>query len=269
MASLKSKLRLLDQVAIGGMAVLTLATRPDGSWVVFRKMHPRLRWKFRMFFSFIRGTRIREKVSPHNNVIYSVERGWDGLMPYEIIEYVHGPDFHEMLSKKDPRLKENMLEILRQAAGALAHIHDSGFIHLDVKAENFMYNNYASQPQVKITDFDLARTIGSGKNMHRSGTASYMAPETLVNGTVGMEADIFAFGVMAYYLTTGRKPFSGFTAEEMRRQQVSGALNIQDPVKFNPDISPNLSKLIMRCLEKDPAKRLPSMGYFEQELGKI
>lgn len=269
MGRAKLKLTPKEQVAVGGMATLTLATRTDGGWVVIRKMHPRLRWKLRMYFSFTRGTRIRELVSPHNHVVYSLERGWDGLMPYEVIEYVHGMNLHEMVSKKDPRLRDHMLEILRQAALSVAHIHTKGFIHLDIKADNFMFNDGADKLQVKITDFDLARSINSAKVAHRAGTASYMAPETLVSGAVGVGADIFAFGVMMYYLTTGRKPFSAFSAEEVRRQQVSDTFNIQEPGKINVELAPKLNKLIMQCLEKNPGKRPPSLAYLAQELSHV
>ena len=270
MATGRIKIARLQQIAEGGMAVLFLAAQSDGSQLVIRELHPKLRWRLRSHYRFLRGARIRDLVSPHPNIIFSVEYGYAGLVPYEVIEYVPGVSLSTLIGKKDDIQRKNALEVLRQASCAISHIHDKGFIHLDIKAENFVID---AKPDgtiiVKLTDFDLARKSAASHDARRSGTASYMAPELLRQGSVGVEADVFAFGVLAYYLVTGKKPFSGYSLDELRRQQVSQVYQVLEPVRLNAQIAPRLNWIIMKCLEKDPTQRFPSMTYLRRELERV
>ena len=263
------KLTRLHLLATGGMAELTLAVQPDGTKLVIRELRRRLIFHPILHRGFVRGTKIRELLTPHPNIVYSAEVGYSGLMPYEVIEYVHGENLHERIIHKDETLAGNSLTVLRQAAAAIAHVHEKGIVHLDVKAENFLVDATGGQITVKLTDFDLSRDHRSHQGRQRSGTAAYMAPEQLKRGHIGFESDIFAFGVMGYYVVTGRKPFSGYTLEEALRQQISETFEIRDPLRINPDITPKLSWIILRCLERDPVKRFPSMAYLCQELAAI
>ena len=266
----KIKLTRLHRIARGGVARLTLAVQPDGTRLVIRELHPHLVFKFRVHWRFVNGTRVREMLTPHARIVYSVERGYYRFTPYEVIEYVPGENLRERIIHKDPVARKNHLLILRQAAEALAYMHSQDIMHLDVKPENFLVDDSGPEISVKLTDFDLSRICKRPKkDPHRAGTGSYMAPEQFKTGTIGPQADIFAFGVMAYYLVTGQKPFSGFTITEMRRQQVSTKFKIPEPSRLNPDISPKLERLIMQCLEKDPDQRIPSMLYLQQELGRV
>jgi len=268
---LKIKLTRLHRIAKGGVARLTLAVQPDGTRLVIRELHPHLIFNFRVHRSFRNGTLIREKLTPHPHIVYSVEMGYQGFLPYEVIEYVPGENLRERILHKDPIVQHNHLVILRQAAAAIAYVHEKQYVHLDIKPENFLLDDSSGEIVVKLTDFDLCRNIrkATERDRHRAGTASYMAPEQLKTGTVGFQADIFAFGVMAYYLATGQKPFSGFTITEMRRQQVSEKFRVTPPSKLNNAISPKLEWVILRCLEKDPVKRIPSMSYLCQELRRV
>jgi serine/threonine-protein kinase len=123
---------------------------------------------------------------------------------------------------------------------------------------------------VKLTDFDLSRDAETTHTRGFSGTLAYMAPEQLKkHGTVGPAVDIFAFGVMAYNLVTGRMPFQGTTKKESLRLQATGSSAAVSPRRLNPGLGPRLDELIMQCLERDPAKRFPSMSYLCQELGGV
>ena len=261
----------VQPLSAGGMARLTLVQQPDGTRLVLRELHPRLCWDLRMQWRFYRGVKIREKVSPHPNIVYSVDFGYRGFIPYEIIEYVPGVNLHELINKKDDLIKKNSLLLLRHISTAIAHIHAKGYIHLDIKAENIVIDSNSGENdfRVKLTDFDLSRKAYSCFDRYHSGTASYMAPEQLRQGAIGIEADIFAFGVLSYYLVTGTKPFTGYTREEMRRQQMSTTYQINEPIKINPDLTPKLNKIIMECLEKDPTKRYPNMAFLQKEIGNL
>jgi serine/threonine-protein kinase len=254
-------------LAKGGIARITLGIQPDGRKVAVRELLPRHVLRPRIHWGFVRGTRIREQLSPHPQMTCSFETGHAGIIPYEVIEYVPGENLRERIIHRDECIRAQPLEILRQAALAIAHVHAQQFLHLDIKAENYLVDTTDGQLRVKLTDFDLSRRYGVRSDPYRSGTASYMSPEQLTAGQIGFESDIFAFGVMAYYLVTGKRPFSGFTIEELRRRQVSHSFEIIEPRRLNPDLMPKLNHIILACLKKDPAKRFPNMAYLCQELG--
>jgi serine/threonine-protein kinase len=257
-------------VAKGGLARLVLALDEAGAAVILREMHPYLVWNLHLRRCFVKGTRVRERLGDHAHIVRSLERGTHHLRPYEIIEHVDGVNLRECMRRSPGLITANALVILKQAASAIAHMHALGFAHLDIKAENFIVSEDGdSRVHVRLTDFDLSRPLGQRRDRHRSGTASYMAPELLTSGCIGCSSDIFAFGVMAYYLVTGRKPFETMAVARSRRgaKEEFRYAEIKEPARFNPEIAPKLNWLILRCLEHDPDKRFPSMDYLCQEIG--
>jgi serine/threonine-protein kinase len=265
----KKKLTRLKVHAIGGFARLTLAEEPDGNQVILRELLPQYLWNWRMRRRFMAGVRIRQRLSGHPQIVSSLEQGHAGFQPYEVIEYVPGKNLHELIRTKDELARTHAAEILRQAATALAFVHEQGFLHLDVKAANFLLDSRSAGVQVKLTDFDLACSRGYTGGNGRAGTLKYMPPEQVVSGCVGEGSDIFALGVLAYRLVAGVSPFPGTSETEIRRRQLNSAYLVVPPSKVRPGLSHKLEWIIMRCLEKDPSKRFPHMSYLCQELQKL
>jgi serine/threonine-protein kinase len=257
---------VLRELHVGGMARLSLAVTADGRQIVQRQLLTRHLIGFRMRRAFIEGTRIRQALSPHPRIVDSLERGVRGLMPYELIEYVDGSSLRRLLQNKDACLATDTLVILRQCAEGLAHVHESGFVHLDVKPENFLVTQAAGGLEVKLTDFDLARDATAKRSRWQSGTAAYLAPEQIRKDVVGTPADVFAFGILAYQLVTGRMPFQGKHEKQLRWRQTSERFVPKSARSLAPDLSPKVDKLITKCLEKDPEDRFPSMVYLCEEL---
>ncbi len=270
MSLCRRDLQTVKQIANGGMASLMLAVDRSGRQVVLRELHRRLALNFRIHLCFYRGIRIREDLCPHPHIVCPLSRGYCGLVPYEIIEYIPGENLRELIMYKPDVIRGCGLAILRQLVAALTYMHNQHILHLDVKPENILVDmSSEAGPVVKLTDFDLSRRFRGGHDRLRSVTASHMAPEQLRGGAVTFANDIFAFGVVAYYLVTGKMPFSGFSLDEVRRQQVSRTYEVTEPRRYNADLAPKLNWLILRCLEKDPEQRLPSMAYLQQEIGRI
>lgn len=253
----------------GGMARLTLAITSRGNKVVVRELLPINLFRWRLRRGFVNGTRIRELLSPHPNIVFSLERGRRGLVPYEIIEYVDGMNLRRLLQARDECLQTHTLSILRQAACALSHVHQAGLVHLDVKPENFLIRKMEDGPVVKLTDFDLAREAREIRQRRQSGTLAYMAPEQIRKGIAGQPADIFAFGILAYYVVTGHAPFQAGSEKKLRWRQTSEAYTPKPPREYNPQLSEKLEWVIMRCLEKSPEKRFPDMTLLCQELTSV
>ncbi len=254
----------------GGMATLTLAMGPDGTQWVLRELQEKYRWNFRMHYRFFRGARIRRRVCPHPNIVTSTCWGYNAnFLPCEQLEYCPGENLAILICHKDPIVSRHLFPILRQACEAISHVHSQGYIHLDVKPENIIVWEQEGKLRVKLTDFDLSLRMSATRDQRKAGTPEYMAPEQLDGGRIGPETDIFAFGVMAYFLLTGKKPFAGESMNHMYTQKTSGRFQVQEPSKLVAGIAPKLNWLVMKCLECEPANRFPNMTYLLQELNRV
>jgi eukaryotic-like serine/threonine-protein kinase len=254
---------LQELINSGGMADIWLATDPKGKTFALRRLHDRLRFNFVARRRFCRGCEILSKIHNHEFVISYIEHGKISGALYLLMEYVEGSNLKLLFARSDSVLTENVGNILIDMAVGLEHVHDSGFMHLDFKPENILVTRNAG---VRLVDFDLAQPIpDKPKKMSKNpGTPAYMAPEQLLRQPIDHRVDIFAYGVAGYELLTGTKPFPGETAEEILRRQISGFLT--SPRELNEDIPPALEKILMKCLQRDPADRYPNMAVLVHEL---
>jgi serine/threonine-protein kinase len=161
-------------------------------------------------------------------------------------------------------LREHVAQILIDAATALSHVHESGYMHLDFKPENILVTRNAA---VRLIDFDMAQPIPEKpvKFSKNPGTPGYMAPEQLKREPIDARADIFAYGVSAYELLTNQKPFPGDSPGEIlaAQMQVDGPTPLRE---HNPDVPAALEKVVMKCLERDPDRRYPFSGIMLRDL---
>ena len=155
-------------------------------------------------------------------------------------------------------------------ASALATAHEAGIVHRDIKPENIMIRR---DGYVKVLDFGIAKLTetaalqtldtsaptmplvahtGTGVVL---GTAQYMSPEQAAGKKVDARSDIFSFGAVLYEMVTAQRAFQGDSVMEM----VAAILN-QEPKPLPPKVPHNLTKIILRCLRKDPARRYQSMA---------
>ena len=147
------------------------------------------------------------------------------------------------------------MRIGREAAEGLAAAHEQGFVHRDIKPANLWLE--APRGRVKILDFGLARLNTEAGNLTQSGaivgTPAYMAPEQARSQAVDGRTDLFSLGAVLYRLATGRTPFAG--ADTMSILMSLATDTPAHPRSLNPDLPPALADLIVRLLQKDPAKR--------------
>ena len=248
----------------GGMAEIWLATDAAGKNFALRRALKTGTFDFTSKKQFLRGCEILSKIHNHEFVIGYVEHGKiDGAL-YLLMEYVEGANLKSLHARDDAVLQQFVGNILIDMAVALEHVQDSGFMHLDFKPENVMVSRNGN---VRLIDFDLALPIPKVpiKLSKNPGTPSYMAPEQLRRLGIDHRVDIFSYGVAAYELLTGRKPFPGETPEEVLRQQLDMHF-MPAPRDLNPDIPPALERTLLKCLERDPNKRHPIMSTLVLEL---
>jgi serine/threonine-protein kinase len=230
-----------------------------------RRLHDGLRFNLLARRRFNRGCEILSHIHDHEHVIAYLEHGKiDGAL-YCLMEYVEGSNLKQLMHAQDPLLTEHVGNILIDMAVGLEHVHDSGFMHLDFKPENVLVTRNAA---VRLVDFDLAQPKPDKprKFSKNPGTPAYMAPEQLRREPFDHRVDIFAYGVTAYELLTGQKPFAGDTPEEIYRRQIDRGASFATPREINPGIPPAVEKSILKCLERDPDRRHPIMSVLVLEL---
>ena len=213
----------------------------------------------------------------HRNIvtIYDIDTGeMDGQsIEYIAMEYAAGKTLDRLIGRKGLRLTETLRYAI-QIADALAAAHEAGIIHRDLKPANVIVNE---QGEVKILDFGLAKLSepeqpdahAVTESVHIDallqtevgtilGTVAYMAPEQAEGHKVDQRADIFSFGAMLYEMITGRRAFSG----DSKLSTLASVLQ-KDPTplsQFADDAPPEVERICMRCLRKDPERRWQSMA---------
>ncbi len=193
----------------------------------------------------------------HPNIVQVYDYGQSGDSYYIVMEYIDGMDLRRYLKQHGGRLPiERAVEISRSVAMGLGAAHRRGIVHRDVKPQNIMLND---DGVVKLTDFGIAsmykdadaeRLTTTGMTL---GTVQYYAPEQAQGEIVRPSADVYALGIVMYEILTGQTPFDGDTPVAVAMKHIQE--DPEPPSKINPRIPPQLERIIMRCLEKDPAAR--------------
>src|SRR5690242_19284042 len=195
--------------------------------------------------------RISRKVS-HPNVCRVYDVGDVDGQTFFTMEYVDGEDLASLLRRIGRLPQDKALDIARQLCAGLAAAHAKGVLHRDLKPANIMLDG---RGQVVITDFGLAGIADDIRGPEvRSGTPAYMAPEQLAGKEVSTLSDIYALGLVLYEIFTGKRASA---------EKKTGARHDYDHTPSRPtsvvkDLDPIIEKVILRCLEDEPASRPPN-----------
>ncbi len=256
--------QLIERINTGGMADLWLATNQDSRTVAVRILLTRLLRDAAARKRFVEGGRVLAVVHQHQHVIRCHGQGRVEGVPYLAMEYVEGANLKEHIASPSEDLGRYVGNILIDMGEALEHVHDRGFIHLDFKPENVLVTpNW----NVRLIDFDLARRRRDRpfRTPDNPGTPAYMAPEQLQKQPLDHRTDIFAYGVSAYELLTGQKPFPGDTPAQILRLQLDRRSFVR-PRTLNPGIPPRVERTLLKSLEADPERRHGLMSMMLHDL---
>jgi serine/threonine protein kinase/tetratricopeptide (TPR) repeat protein len=203
----------------------------------------------------------------HKNVCQMFDLGKAEGTPYITMEYVAGEDLKSMIRMSKRLSIGTAVGIAKQICEGLAEAHALGVVHRDLKPSNIMIDKDGN---VRIMDFGIARSL-KGKGITGAGvmigTPEYMSPEQVEGKEADQRSDIYSLGVIIFEMVTGRVPFDGDTPLSIAHKHKYEPP--QDPKKINPQISEDLSAVILRCLEKDKENRYQSAADLRSELEKI
>jgi serine/threonine-protein kinase len=167
------------------------------------------------------------------------------------MEYVDGEDLDSLLRRIGRLPSDKALEIARRLCAGLAAAHEKGVLHRDLKPSNVMLDG---RGQVLLADFGLAGLAEQIEGADiRNGTPAYMAPEQLAGKEVTVKSDLYSLGLVLYEIFTGKRPFEANTLAELVRAQ-SEATPVS-PSSLVRDLDPVVERVILRCLDPEPARR--------------
>jgi eukaryotic-like serine/threonine-protein kinase len=193
----------------------------------------------------------------HPNIVRVYDAGEDELggsgVSYIVMEYVPCGDFEDMIGRNGS-LPETMLSRMGvDVASGLAHAHERGIVHRDVKPRNILIDDRGSP---KLADFGIARALDGTTSHNRAdtylGTAAYSSPEQLRGGRVTNKSDVYSFGATLYHAAVGEQPFLG-NSIEVANQHIHKMPT--PPRQRGARIGEDLEALILECLAKNPSER--------------
>lgn len=200
---------------------------------------------------------------PNIVVIYDHGRTEDGIL-YIAMEYLRGRTLAQILAAEGRLAPARVVRIGAQIARAVREAHRNGLVHRDLKPSNVMILQREDEPDfVKVLDFGLAKFFAaSGLDTTLSGgyvgSPLYMAPEMVRGEPVTPRTDVYSLGAILYEAACGRPPFQADSPIAVLLEHASSPP--PRPRMLAPEISPALEQVILRAMEKDPARRFASMG---------
>ena len=203
----------------------------------------------------------------HKNVGRMYDLGKEEGSYFITMEYVEGQDLKGMIRQSKQLSVGTAISIARQVSEGLAEAHRLGVIHRDLKPSNIMIDKDGN---ARIMDFGIARSVAGKGITDRGvmiGTPEYMSPEQVEGKDIDQRTDIYSLGIILYEMLTGRVPFEGDTALAVavkHKTEIPKA-----PREYNEQISEDLNRLILKCLEKDKEKRYRNAGEVRSELENI
>ncbi len=209
----------------------------------------------------------------HPNSIQVLDFGQDerGNL-FLVMEFVQGRDLRRLLRDQFPLPESRVVHLLAQVLAALARAHAQGVIHRDLKPENVLVFDQGDEKDVvKVLDFGIAKVLDpNAPGLTRSdvvcGTPEYMSPEQAMGKPIDARADLYAVGVVLHQCFAGALPFDGANAMQILQKQVGARPRPVHEVFPQATSSPAMDALILRALEKDPARRPQTAEAFRREL---
>lgn len=257
-AVLNDRYMITEVVGVGGMAYVFKAFDKVCNRVVAVKI---LKDEFMSDAQFRRRFTNESKaitMLSHNNIVDVYDVSLEGDTLYIVMEYIDGVTLKEYMEKKGMLSDAEALHFIKQILKGLAHAHERGIVHRDIKPHNIIL---LKDGTIKITDFGIARLTKFDTQTISDmtiGSVHYISPEQASGDRTDERSDIYSVGIILYEMLTGKLPFEADTAVAVALMQVQAQPEL--PSEINPDLSQGLEDITLKAIMKDPAIRYQSSG---------
>lgn len=187
-------------------------------------------------------------------------------LPFLVLEFFSGRNMKQLIRNEPELIPDLAHDVIQHSAQAQAYMHEQGWLHRDVKPDNFMIGDDGT---VKLIDFAIAQKQprGLGKlfagRSKIQGTRSYMSPEQIRGGSLDPRTDVYSFGCVLYELMTGKPPYTAVSANDLLNKHCFSPAPVA--IATNRNVTPEFSDLILRMMAKKPEQRPESMSAFLRE----
>ena len=266
-ATLANRYEIIEELGKGGMSkVYRVEDKKIKEEVALKLIKPEIALDKKAIERFSNELKMARKIA-HRNVCRMYDLGEEKGTHYITMEYVRGEDLKSMIRMSGQLGVGTTINIAKQVCEGLAEAHRLGVVHRDLKPQNIMIDKDGN---ARIMDFGIARSV-KGKGITGAGvmigTPEYIPPEQVEGKDIDQRSDIYSLGVILYEMVTGQVPFEGETALSIAMKHKGETP--KSPKELNPNIPDDLSQLILKCLEKEKAKRYQSASDVHSELERI
>ena len=275
--TINGRFTILDVIARGGMGKVYRAEQsPLGRICAVKVLNPRYDGEEDPEFQkrFFLEAATAAKLS-HANTVTIFDYGRDGDIFYIAMEYIQGRTLYRILRDDGVFHEARVANVLTQVARSLREAHQLGVIHRDMKPANVVViDNSDDNESLKVLDFGLVKdTADDSEDLTQAGlfmgSPKYMAPEQILGNTVSPATDIYALGVVAFELLTGRVPFDEGASVKTLMAHVNDEPPSLYSVNPNVQVSPQMEAIIRRCMEKSADDRFQSMDELLRALTEV
>jgi len=262
-----SRYEVVEELGKGGMGrVYKALDKEINEEVAIKLLKPEIASDESTVGRFRNELKFARKIA-HKNVCKMYHIAKEEETPYITMEYVPGEDLKSLVKRKRKLTDEDAISIAKQVCEGLVEAHRLGVVHRDLKPQNIMIDK---EGDAKIMDFGIARSVeapGVTVTGMMIGTPDYMSPEQAEGDEADQRSDIYSLGIILYEMVTGSVPFKGDTALSVAIKHKTQIPS--DPKKLNPEVSEELSRLILICMEKKRDRRYQSAEDLLSDLVKI
>ena len=252
--------RLTRMIRLGSTCQVWEAIRDDGQKrYALKVLRPEQRGN-KVEIGFLKHEYEIAKTLNHKNIIKLIEYRTDAETPFIVLELFSEINLKQALRRGPEPIAYKLQSIVEQACDGVNWLHTKGYVHCDIKPDNFLLSR---EFEVKLIDFTISKKIRTGLGKYFGsknkveGTRSYMSPEQIRGHNIDQRSDIYSMGCMIYELCVGKAPYTGNTPNDLLSKHLSAS--IPSVLVINDSITPEFNNLIKKLLAKRPQDRFANM----------